>query len=367
MHKRLLMLAAAAALFVFAPRAEAETLPNTIDDKEFWRLISELSEPGGRFQQQFMSNEDSFQFVIPRLKAATRKAGVYIGVGSEQNFTYIAATQPRLSFIVDIRHDNMLEHLMYKAIFELAQDRADFLSYLFARKRPAGLQPNATAKTLFDAFQSVEPDAAVFETNQRAVMDRLVGVHKFPLSSADTADVARIMNAFRTAGPHSLKGYGDSTNPTYAQLMATTDPGGMNQSYLASEENFRIVQKLEKDNLVIPLVGDFAGEKALATIGKFLKGHDATVDLFYVSNVERYLFDDFPHGKQFYANVALLPLSPSGTFIRSVTTDISKRLGIVLPDGKEKWRTFLFPINDCLTGLADGRIKTYKDLFDGAK
>ncbi len=70
------------------------------------------------------------------------------------------------------------------------------------------------------------------------------------------------MNAFRTAGPYSLKGYGDSTNPTYAQLMATTDLAGMNQSYLASEENFRIVQKLQKDNLVIPLVGDFAGGKS---------------------------------------------------------------------------------------------------------
>src|SRR4051794_29638211 len=176
MYKRLLMLTAAAALFVCAPWAQAESLPNTIDDKEFWRLISDLSEPGGRFQQQFMSNEDSFQFVLPRLKTVARKAGVYIGVGSEQNFTYIAALQPRLSFILDIRHDNMLEHLMYKAMFELAHDRADFLSYLFSRKRPAGLGPEATAKSLFDAFQSVEPETAVFETNQRALMDRLVNI-----------------------------------------------------------------------------------------------------------------------------------------------------------------------------------------------
>ena len=367
MRKRSLMLVVAAALAVLPLWTRAETLPNTVDDKEFWRLITDLSEPGGRFQQQFMSNEDSFQFVIPGLKANTQKNGVYIGVGSEQNFTYIAAIQPKVSFLVDIRHDNMIEHLIYKAIFELAADRADFLSRLFSRKRPSALEPNTTAKALFDAFQSMEPDASIYEQNVRAVTDRLVTVHKFLLTEADKADVARILNAFRTAGPYSLKGTGDITNPTYAQLMAMADPAGTNQSYLATEENFRVVRKLQSQNAVIPLTGDFAGEKTLISLGQYLKDHDAAVDVFYVSNVERYLFDDFAHGRQFYANLASIPLKPSSTFVRSVTTDISKRLGFPLPDGKEKWRTLLFSINDCLKGLADGRIQGYRDLFTAAK
>jgi len=118
---------------------------------------------------------------------------------------------------------------------------------------------------------------------------------------------------------------------------------------------------------VIPLVGDFAGNKTLMGIGKYLKEHDATVSVFYVSNVERYLYDDFAHGKQFYVNIRSLPVNNSSTFIRSVTTDISKRLGFYLPDGKEKWRTILFPINDCLQRLNDGRIQTYRDLFDGLR
>src|SRR5215813_11787210 len=83
MRKRSLMLVVATALVVVPLWTRAETLPNTVDDKEFWRLITDLSEPGGRFQQQFMSNEDSFQFVIPGLKANTQKNGVYLGVGSE--------------------------------------------------------------------------------------------------------------------------------------------------------------------------------------------------------------------------------------------------------------------------------------------
>jgi hypothetical protein len=279
MRKNSLILVFTAALFVLPTWARAEAIPNTIDDREFWRLITDLSEPGGRFQQQFMSNEDSFQSVIPGLKANRLKASTYIGVGSEQNFTYLAAIQPEVSFIVDIRRDNMLEHLMYKAIFELAPDRADFLSRLFSRKRPQALETNMTAKALFDAFQSIEPDASIYEQNVRAVTDRLVTVHKFPLTDSDKADIARILNAFRTAGPYSLKGTGDTTNPTYAQLMSMTYPAGANQSYLATEENFRIVRKLQSQNAVIPLVGDFAGEKTLANLGQYLKDHDATVDV----------------------------------------------------------------------------------------
>src|SRR5262245_41201736 len=104
-----------------ASSARAQDLSGAIADQEFWRVVTELSEPGGVFPREFMSNEDSAQFVIPALKDRARPGGVYIGVGAEQNFTYIAAIRPRLAFIVDIRRDNMLQHLLYKALFELSE------------------------------------------------------------------------------------------------------------------------------------------------------------------------------------------------------------------------------------------------------
>src|SRR5262245_44523235 len=97
-------------LFVAPLPAKAQELPTAIGDQEFWRMVAELSESGGAFQEQFMSNEDSAQFVIPTLKETMRPGGVYIGVGLEQNFTYIAALQPKLAFIIDIRRDNLIEH-----------------------------------------------------------------------------------------------------------------------------------------------------------------------------------------------------------------------------------------------------------------
>jgi hypothetical protein len=355
---------AIAVILFFAPSpARAERLPGSISDQEFWRMVSDFSETGGVFQQEFMSNEDSSQFVIPALKQTTRRGGVYIGVGPEQNFTYIAAIEPKLAFILDIRRDNMIEHLMYKALFELSTDRAEFLSRLFSRKRPPGLDANSTVKALFDAYQAVGADSTLYEENLRAVINRLASEHKFQLSERDRASLTGFMNTFHTAGPFMLTGSGDK-NMSYAQSMTGTDLTGRSQSYLASEDNFKMVQELERRNLIVPLVGDFAGDKAIISIGRYLRDLDATVNVFYVSNVERYLFDQGDHGKRFYANAAALPLDPSSTFIRSVTSDISRRLGVPLPDGTANWRSFLSPMSDSLRAFAGGRIRNYRELFE---
>jgi hypothetical protein len=344
----------------------AASLPASIPDEEFWRMVTNLSEAGGTFAQELMSNEDSAQVVIPSLKASTSRGGVYIGVGPEQNFTYIAAIQPALAFVVDIRRDNLLQHLIYKAAFERSTDRADFLSRLFARKRPAGLDASSTVAALFDAYQGVEVDAQLYEDELREVMELLTVRHRFQLSDTDKASVTRIMQAFRNAGPHNLKGFGDK-NLTYVQAMTAADLSGRQHGFLASEENFRIVQQLERRNLVVPVVGDFAGDKALASVGRYVAQRDAIVDVFYVSNVERYLFEQGDRGRRFYANVATLPLGPSSTFIRSVTRDISKRLNIPLPDASSNWWSLLSPIHACLDAVTNGRVVTYPQLFEIVK
>lgn len=366
MKRTLPRLAAAAILassLITAPPLQAQKLPETLTDAEFWRLITELSETGGAFAQQFMSNEDSAFFVIPPLKAMTKPGGVYIGVGSEQNFTYVAAIRPRMAFIVDIRRDNLFTHLMYKALFELSENRAEFISRLFSRKMPAGLDAASGVKAIFDAYRSVEADPALYDSNLRAVLNHLTMTHGFPLTDADRNSVTQAMNAFRNAGPYSLKGFGDSTNPPYADLMAATDLAGNLQSYLAAEENYRIVRELERKNMVVPVVGDFAGDKAIVAIGKYIRERGAVVNAFYVSNVERYLFEQGEHGRQFYANASTLPMDSSSTIIRAVTSDISRRQGIPIPDGPTKWRTFLYSMEESLKGVTGGRIQTYAQLF----
>jgi hypothetical protein len=318
-------------LLTFVTRA-AENLPNQISDDAFWRMTSEFSEPGGSFTaENFVSNEPNFQQVLTRLKAATKPGGAYLGVGPEQNFTYIAALRPGIAFIIDIRRQNMIQHLMYKAAFELSADRADFLSILFSRKRPNGLTPNSTAEQLIRAYTDVLPDSDFAKTNLQSIKDHLVKTHKFALETADLETIDHIHKVFSLWGP--MTGYssnlttadftnGGGHNGNFSTILTTTDDLGVNRSFLETEDNFRLIRNMEQKNLIVPLVGDFGGAKTIRAVGQYLKDHETTVETFYVSNVEQYLFQHSPTAvnggsQNFYNSVATLPLDSNSTFIRS--------------------------------------------------
>jgi hypothetical protein len=351
------------ALALLASCTARAEIPDSLDDKVFWNLVEALSEPEGRFPPQYMSNEDSLQYVLPELVQRADSGGVYIGVGSEQNFTYLAALRPDLAFIVDIRRDNLRQVLLYKALFELAPDRASFVSKLFSRPLPARVDPAVDAEKLFAASAGEPADAALFEATRAEVLDNLSGIHGFALNAEDSSGIVRILDVFRESSAETMKGLGDVTNPSFALLMAATDLDGKAWGFLASEANYRAVREMHQDNLIVPLVGDFAGDTTLAGIAEFLREQEALVRVFYLSNVERYLWEQGEQGLRFYDNVALLPRDDSSLFVRSITSDISLRLAIPMPDQPAKWRTYVMPIEPDLDGVASGRIAGYRDLF----
>jgi len=196
-----------------AIQVAAEALPSKISDAEWWRLVGALSEPEGNFPyDNFVSNETTIQSVIPVLQAKAQRGGAYLGVGPEQNFTYIAALQPKIAFIIDIRRQNLVEHLMYKALFELSADRADFVARLFSRKRPPGLGRDSTAAELFRAYDAAAADQQFFEANLREVVDNLMNRHHLPLGSRDLTSLRYVYTSFFREGPglnYSAGGRGD--------------------------------------------------------------------------------------------------------------------------------------------------------------
>jgi len=294
-------------------------LPVRLSDVEFWRLTERLSESPGPFSSEnYISNERGFQLVIPDLLNRVPRAQVYVGVGPEQNFSYLAAVRPLIAFIVDVRRANLVEHLLYKALFELSHDRADFLSRLFSRARPPILSEHATAAELFDAYERAEPRPELYEQNLETVIARLTGSRRFPLTPDDLQALRGIYRyAFFTRGPalaYATRGGDGGLAPTYQELMSSDDGKGVNRSYLASEESFLFVRMLEAKNLIVPLVGDFAGSKAVRAIGDFARGHGATISVFYASNVEDYLAQDNRWGA-FCRSVATMPLDRSSTFV----------------------------------------------------
>jgi len=353
-------------------RVTAPAIPDRLSDDAFWRMVSDYSEPGGFFRSDnFVSNEITFQWVLPELAKTTKTGGVYMGVGPDQNFTYIVAMQPRIAFIVDIRRQNMLHHLLYKSLIELSADRAEFLSRLFSRPRPTAIDASGGPAALFQAFANVQRDSALFARNLAAVREQLVSRHKFGLTSDDLRTIEYVYSAFFEAGPDltysfTMPGRGASMMfygrrmPTYAELMMESDGTGMQRSYLASEENYRTLRELERNNLIVPLVGDFAGDKAIRAVGQYVKDHGATVTAFYTSNVEQYLFqsDDW---KKFFTNVATLPTDTSSTFIRAVFNFNTPPTQTGTPGPRS--RTMLASIAEQVQAFAEGRIQSYWDVI----
>jgi hypothetical protein len=303
-----------------SPQRSVDKLPAQYTDAEFWKLVTDFSERGGDFPyENFVSNERNYQVVLPDVKRMIQPGGVYLGVAPEQNFTYIAAIQPKVAFIFDIRRQNLIELLMYKALFELAPDRVEFASKLFSRRVPSALGPTPSPAELMNAINAAKPDAQLYAETLQAMKSRLVGLHRFTLSNDDLQKIDYIFRVFYQGGPRMDYAYSsrspNASVPSYYNLMVATDGRGKNWAFLASDENYRFVRTMQQKNLIIPIVGDFAGPKAIKAVGQYLKDHNAAVSVFYISNVEDYLSSSWA---DYRANLSSLPVEPSGLFIRFV-------------------------------------------------
>jgi hypothetical protein len=308
------------------PYAPAVALPDRLSDAEFWTLVSRMSEPGGFFRltDNFTSNEPEVGRVFTMLREKSVAGGVYLGVGPEQNLTYIAAIHPAMAFIVDIRRQAVMQHLLFKAIFELASDRADFITLLFAKPRPPGLDGTTPIQDIWNRYAAVSTDRDLASKNAVRLVNRLTEFHRFTFTAAESAQLESVRAAFVLYGPDiSTRGWGGAGRAggsggggTFAELTGwASDDWGEPQSFLSTEQNFQAVKTLHEKNLVVPVSGDFAGPKALRAIGDYVQMLGGVVSAFYVSNVEQYLFQD---GKAdaFYDNVAALPVNDRSVFIR---------------------------------------------------
>jgi hypothetical protein len=346
----------------------AEQLPNRLSDEAYWKLVTDFSEPGGAFiSDNFVSNELAIQDILTSLTDGRKPGGAYIGVGPEQNFTYIAALKPKIAFVLDIRRQNLVEHLMYKSLFEMSPDRADFLARLFSRPRPADLDKASSAVVMLNAFHDVLPSPSMLQDTLDTIKKHLMD-HGFTLSTNDENNIGYILSAFLAGGPNlTYSGprpvNGRTVLPTIEELLTDSDSNGKPRSFIANEENFQLVKQMEKDNLIVPIVGDFAGPTAIRSVGQYLKEHDSTLTAFYVSNVEQYLFMS-EAWKSFYNNVSTLPLDSKSVFIRPlINVGSGTYTASPLFRAGFRWDTLLFPIQDLLSAFHSDMVHSYYDVI----
>src|SRR5688500_4844824 len=392
--QRLHLLGVLTALIVAS--SAAAQVPARLADSTFWRMMQEYSEPWGTFRSEnFVSNETSLQYVIPQLTARVAPGGVYLGVAPDQNFTYIAALRPSIAFIVDIRHQNAMQHLMYKALFETSKDRAEFLAKLFARAPLQGVDTASTAAALFEALAKQPPDSARYRTNLQAIIARLTDVHRFALSDSERVSLGCVYGAFFNQGPDLTYNYASECRntygynvgvpfgpgpgpgggmgrfgfrmPTYQGMITETDSAGVNWSYLGSEARFRAVKAMQERNLIVPLTGNFAGPRAIRAVGDWVRSRGATVTTFYVANGEEYLLQQEPEAQAFYENVATLPIDSTSTFVRSFAGGrfLSAATLLLLKPQSPNGRSLqlISSIGETLRAYRDGRLRSWMEVI----
>jgi len=288
----------------------------------FATQIASLSEPNGYFDtDNLISNERSYLEVLPELDQRNVRGGAYIGVGPDQNFSYIAHIRPSVAFILDIRRDNLLLHLLFKAIFQQSRTRVEYLALLFGRAVPADIEPwrEAPVTRLGEYMRRPELDAKSLE----ALQLRLDGVLKgfgVPLSPDDIQRIDQFHRRFVEGGLalqfQSAGRPPQSYYPTYEDLLLETDGKGNQRNYLASEDAFQFVKSLQQRDRIIPVVGNLSGPSALAAIGRVLGEKGETLSAFYASNVEFYL-DRQGSYQRFVSNLGRVPHTSRSVVIRS--------------------------------------------------
>ncbi|HEX9756137.1 MAG TPA: hypothetical protein VGA42_10550 [Gemmatimonadales bacterium] len=297
----------------------AQAAPRT---ETFAGLIDRLSEPGGYFDSDnLISNEGSYLHVLDGLRSMDVRGGAYIGVGPDQNFSYIARIRPDVAYLIDIRRDNLLLHLLFKALFAESRTRVEYLSLLFGRAPPR--EPGRwIGASVLQLAEWVDSTPATETSIAAAIRRAHHRIRRFgvPLSGEDLQTIDRFHRAFITDGLElrfaSAGRAPRAFYPTYRELMTARDRSGQLGHFLVAETHYWFLRDLHTRDRVIPVVGDLAGPRALAAIGRDIAGRNLVISALYVSNVEFYLFGSGTFDR-YAATVRGLPRDRRSVMVRS--------------------------------------------------
>ena len=328
----------------------------------FASTVASLSERGGYFDtDNLISNERSYLQVIPDLRRRGVRGGAYIGVGPDQNFSYISEVRPAVAYIIDVRRDNMLLHLLFKALFEVSPSRVDYLAHLLGRPLPAAVAgwKQAPIDRLVGYFDKAQGNRELVAAQGKQIADALrrSGV---PLSNEDLATINAFHRRFIDEGLglrfNSTGRPPQAHYPTYRDLLIETDTDGAQTNFLASEEAYQFVRSLQTRDRIIPVVGDVSGPSALQAIGREMASRNELLSAFYVSNVEFYLYGQGAYTR-FVTNLRTVPRAKSAVLIRSV---FGRFLFAARPGDASTSQ--LHDVGDLIGGFDGGKYQSYGDL-----
>jgi hypothetical protein len=361
-------LAAAAILGTSATSVRARLHARLPADTSFAGLVAQLSEAPGYFDSDnIITNEASYLQIASQLTKVGTHGGAYIGVGPDQNFSYIALIKPRVAFMLDIRRDNLLEHLLFKSIFMMSRNRLEYLCLLLGKPVPADIDAwtGRPMGAVLAYIGETPTDSGAVAAARRASNDRIA---KFgvPLDAHDREMIDRYRAQFVTEGldtRYSSLGRNNRFDyPSFGRLIMESDRSGKLLSYLADENEFQFVRSMQLADRIIPVVGNVAGPKALKAVGSYAGERGMVVSAFYLSNVEQYLmtrdggFDDYAK------NVRLLPRDSTSVIIRSYFGRFGMPHPLYVPTSGNISTSMIERVDSFLRAFAAGELTNYSEL-----
>ena len=355
------------------PAVPAKLVPPPVPDpasaeSTYGRTFLRLSEPAGYFpSENVVSNETSYLHVLDAMRRDGVKGGAYIGVGPDQNFSYIAAIRPEVAFMFDIRRDAMLEHQLFKAVFAMSRNRLEYLCVLLAKPVPANVAAwKDSSITSLVRFVDTTNASVEFAKSSEIEIESRARRFGIPLSENDIGVLALYRAAFIRYGLDvqysSLNGNMMGNMPSWRDLLVEVDRGGNQLNYLAADSLFQFVKKMQAENRIIPVTGNAAGPTALRRVGDEVRSRGLTVSALYMSNVEQYLFRDGGF-TSFAENVKTLPRTGKSVMIRSLFGGRGGYGGHPLSVAGYNSTQVLQSMDAFVTEFDAGRIRSYNELL----
>ena len=280
-------------------------------------MFVEVSEKAGRFpSDNYVSNESSYLHVDSAVHDASRRGGAYVGVGPEQNFTYIGRLAPSIAFIIDIRRENALLHLVYKVLFETSESRGELLAGLVSREVGGSPGADASLEEVLAFVEKSPRDPAAEKALVRRTLARRDSLG-IPAAPGDEKAIRDAVGAFARDGlsaRYKMEGSARAY-PSLGELAQEKTDDGVRASFLAHEATFRAVKQLQLENRVVAVVGNLAGDKTVRAVGRAVARRGEQISVMYTSNVEQYVFAPADWAS-WRANVASLPLTPDAIIVR---------------------------------------------------
>lgn len=333
-------------------------------DTSLAATVARLSEPGGFFDSDnLISNETSYLHVVPRLQQLGVRGGAYVGVGPDQNYSYIATIRPVVAYIIDVRRDNMLQHLTYKALFARSLNRVEYLSRWLGRPVPRN-SAQWSQRSIDDILTYVDTVTVddVGAARERREVLLLIEGYGIPLTAADRATLNRYLATFASQSLNlrfESIGRGNAAQyPTLRRIILETDGTEKRVGYLVNETDWQFVKQMHADNRIIPVVGDLGGTRAMRALGDEMRQRNVKLTAFYTSNAEQYVWSDGGFGR-LAESVLQWPADSVAVIIRSIFNRGGSH-PMAVP-GHRSAQT-LQRVSDFRRRWTRGEIRTYWDL-----